>query len=239
MQQSTLKGLSETLGLSISTVSRALKDHPDISESTKKRVKELASVMEYEPNANAIQLRTRQSNVLGILLPSIDNFFYDSFIAAVEQEARLNGFSLLIMQSKDIASIELSSLKLFRKNMIQGLFAALSIETTDLYPFKKLEEIGIPVVFFDRVPEIAGYKKACLADESAARIAAEAIIAKKKKNVLALFGHPHLSICKLRHASFIKTFKKLSPGTTITVAWPEQIEASKTEALKALQQKPV
>lgn len=237
MQQSTLKGLSETLGLSISTVSRALKDHPDISESTKKRVKELASVMEYEPNANAIQLRTRQSNVLGILLPSIDNFFYDSFIAAVEQEARLNGFSLLIMQSKDIASIELSSLKLFRKNMIQGLFAALSIETTDLYPFKKLEEIGIPVVFFDRVPEIAGYKKACLADESAARIAAEAIIAKKKKNVLALFGHPHLSICKLRHASFIKTFKKLSPGTTITVAWPEQIEASKTEALKALQQK--
>ncbi|MGE5108772.1 MAG: LacI family DNA-binding transcriptional regulator [Sphingobacteriales bacterium] len=237
MQQSTLKELSETLGLSISTVSRALKDHPDISDSTKKRVKDLASLMEYEPNAYAIQLRTRQSNVLGILLPSIDNFFYDSFIAAVEQEARLNGYSVLIMQSKDIAAVEQECLKLFRKNMIKGLFAALSIETTNLHPFQRLEEMGIPVIFFDRVPEISGYKKSCLADEAAARLAAEAIIAKNKKNVLAFFGHPHLSICKLRYASFIKTFKELSPKTTVNIAWPEQIEASKIEALKALGKK--
>ncbi|MBI2730493.1 MAG: LacI family DNA-binding transcriptional regulator, partial [Sphingobacteriales bacterium] len=87
MQQSTLKKLSETLGISISTVSRALKDHPDISESTKKKVKELAAMMDYEPNLFAIQLRTRKSNVLGVLLPTVNNFFYDSFIAAVEEEA--------------------------------------------------------------------------------------------------------------------------------------------------------
>ena len=86
MQQSTLKKLSEALGISISTVSRALKDHPDISLNTKTKVKELAAAMEYEPNSYAVQLRTKQSNVLGILVPSIDNFFYDSFIAAVEDE---------------------------------------------------------------------------------------------------------------------------------------------------------
>ena len=89
MQQSTLKKLSEVLGVSISTVSRALKDHPDISQSTKTKVKELAEALEYEPNNYAVQLRTQQSNVLGILVPSIDNFFYDSFIAAVEEDARI------------------------------------------------------------------------------------------------------------------------------------------------------
>ena len=91
MQQSTLKRLSEVLGISISTVSRALKDHPDISEKTKTKVKELATALEYEPNNSAVQLRTRQSNLLGILVPTIDNFFYDSFIAAVEEEARAGG----------------------------------------------------------------------------------------------------------------------------------------------------
>ena len=75
MQKSTLKKLSQTLGLSISTVSRALKDHPDISESTRKKVKELATAMEYEPNSYAVQLRTRKSNVIGVLIPTIKNFF--------------------------------------------------------------------------------------------------------------------------------------------------------------------
>lgn len=75
MQQSTLKELSTVLGISVSTVSRALKDHPDIADSTKRKVKELAEALEYEPNNNAVQLRTRQSNVLGILVPSVDNFF--------------------------------------------------------------------------------------------------------------------------------------------------------------------
>lgn len=237
MQQSTLKELSETLGLSISTVSRALKDHPDISEATKKRVKELASVMDYEPNSYAIQLRTKKSNVLGILIPSINNFFYDSFISAVEEQARKNNYTLMIMQSGDAATEEQLALKHFRKSMVNGLFAAISIATDDLTSFEKLSESGIPVVFFDRVPVAAGYIKTCLADEIAARMAAEAIIKKKKKNVLAFFGHPHLSISKLRQASFLKTFEKLSPKTKVQVAWPEQIENSHTAFINAWAQK--
>ena len=122
MQQSTLKKLSEVLGISISTVSRALKDHPDISESTKTKVKELAEVLDYEPNNYAVQLRTQQSNVLGIMVPSVDNFFYDSFIAAVEEDARLHGYSVMIMQSRDKAQLEASNLHLFRKNRVMGLF---------------------------------------------------------------------------------------------------------------------
>jgi LacI family transcriptional regulator len=235
MQQSTLKKLSEVLGISISTVSRALKNHPDISENTKKRVKELAEALEYEPNTYAVQLRTRQSNVLGIMVPTIDNFFYDSFIAAVEEEARLNGYSVMIMQSRDKVQLETSNLQLFRKNMVMGLFASVSIETEDMAPFRKMEEMKTPVVFFDRVPETGDYNKVCLADEEAAKIAARAIIKKKKKNVLALFGHPHLSISRKRCAAFKETFNNESPDTTITIQYPESIAESKRVTLLALQ----
>ena len=237
MQQSTLKRLSEVLGISISTVSRALKDHPDISEKTKTKVKELATALEYEPNNYAVQLRTKQSNVLGIMVPTIDNFFYDNFIAAVEEDARFHGYSVLIMQSRDKAQIETSNLHLFRKNMVMGVFAAITIETEDMSPFRKLDEMKIPVVFFDRVPEVAGYHKVCLADETAARMAAEAIIEKKKKRVLALFGHPRLSISRIRCASFKETFEKKSPKTKLSVANPETIIESKSVALNALKEK--
>jgi LacI family transcriptional regulator len=237
MQQSTLKKLSEVLGISISTVSRALKDHPDISENTKTRVKELAAALEYEPNNYAVQLRTRQSNVLGIMVPSIDNFFYDSFIAAVEEDARVHGYSVLIMQSRDKVQLETSNLHLFRKNMVMGLFASVSIETEDMTPFRKLEEMKIPVVFFDRVPEEDGYHKVRLADEIAARIAAEAIIEKKKKRVLALFGHPHLSITRARCASLKETFEKKAPKTKLIIDYPEGIAESKRVALEALKDK--
>lgn len=237
MSQSTLKKLSEVLGISISTVSRALKDHPDISENTKRKVKELASALEYEPNNYAVRLRTRQSNLLGILVPSIDNFFYDSFIAAVEEDARLHGYSVMIMQSRDKADIEASNLHLFRKNMITGLFASISIETEDMTPFRKLEELKIPVVFVDRVAEVEGYHKVCMADEEAARIAAETIIEKKKKKVLGLFGHPHLSITKIRHASFIEAFQKYAPDTLINVDFPENISESRKVVLEVLKNK--
>ena len=147
IQQNTLKKLSELLGISISTVSRALKDHPDISVKTKARVKELASTLDYEPNNFAVQLRTQQSNVLGILVPTIRNYFYDFFISAVEEEAVKHGYSIMIMQSCDKLSLEISNINVLRRNKIMGLFVSISIETEDMTPFRKLQDSGVPVVF--------------------------------------------------------------------------------------------
>ncbi len=237
MQQSTLKILSETLGISVSTVSRALRNHPDISDKTKQKVKELADALEYEPNNYAVQLRTKQSNILGILVPCIDNFFYDTFIAAVEEEARLHGYTVFIMQSRDSAEVENSNLYLFRKNRVSGLFASISIETEDMTVFQKLKEAEIPIVFFDRVPEEDGYNKVCQPDEAAAKMAAETIIKRKKKNVLALFGHPHLSITKKRHDAFLQTFAQQDPAINITSLYPENITESHKVTLEVFQQK--
>lgn len=234
VQQSTLKQLSAMLGLSISTVSRALKDHPDIAAKTKLRVKELAAAMEYEPNGLAVQLRTKSNKVLGILIPTINNFFYDSFIAAVEEEARIHGYSVLIMQSQDNLQIEKDNLNLFRKNMVAGLFASISIQTEDISPFFKFNDLQTPVVFFDRVPVKDFCDKVCFADADTARMAAETIIKKKKKKVLALFGHPHLSITQKRLEAFRDTFEKHSPDTSIQYAFPEQSLPSKQVVLEAL-----
>jgi LacI family transcriptional regulator len=234
IQQSTLKELSQVLGISISTVSRALNDHPDISDNTKRKVKELAVAMEYEPNSYAVQLRTKHNNVLGILVPTINNFFYNSFIAAVEDEARLHGYSVLIMQSMDKLQTENGNLNLFRKNMVAGLFVSISIETEDPTPFLKLNELKMPVIFFDRVPDTDVCNKVCLADTEAGKIAAEAIVQKKKKHVLALFGHPQLSITKKRMHAFTETMSDLSPATKVDLAFPQRIEESKKETLRAL-----
>jgi LacI family transcriptional regulator len=100
--------------LSISTVSRALKDHPDISAATKAKVNALANSLDYEPNAYAIQLRTQNSKIFGVIVPAISNLFYDSFISAVEEESRKNGYALMILQSSNQVDIELDNLKKFR-----------------------------------------------------------------------------------------------------------------------------
>lgn len=240
MQQSTLKKLSEVLGISISTVSRALKDHPDISASTKAKVKELAKAMEYEPNAYAVQLRTRQSNVLGILVPSIRNYFYDSFIAAVEEEARTHGYSVLIMQSGDKAEIEAANLHIMRKHMAMGVFVAVTVETEDMSFFQRMEELEVPLVFIDRLPTVGGFTKVSMADEEAAHIAAAAIIAKNKHNVLALFGHPHLSLTQIREKVFTQQFRTNAPQAKLTISYPEYPEKAKEVTMDAFshQQKP-
>ena len=229
MTNTTLKKISEILGLSISTISRALKDHPDISAKTKQRVVELATTLDYEPNVNAINLRTSNSRLFGLIVPSIANTFYNSFVASVEQECRRNGYSLMILQSGDDPAIELTNLKLCRQNRITGLFICISPETVNIEAFLKLKEIDVPVIFFDKVPENNNCNKVCVADSLSATMAANSIINKKKKKVLALFGNTHLLITKKRLLAFTDTINekvnkiKLIPGHASSSAEAEEL----------------
>lgn len=147
MTNLTLKKLSQVLELSVSTVSRALKNHPDISPQTRKKVVELAHALDYEPDANAVHLRTKSTKLLGLMAPSISNYFYESFIGAVEVESRKRGYSVMILQSGDDPAIESENLRLFRQNRISGLFACITPFTEDLSHFIKMRELKIPVFF--------------------------------------------------------------------------------------------
>ena len=176
MENVTLKRIAEVLGLSISTVSRALKNHPDISAATKKRVNEIAEFLDYEPNINAINLRAKSNRVLGLIVPTISGFFYDSFIAAVEEECRLNDYRLMILQSGNDPQIEISNLSICRQNRVSGLFVCLSTNTDSMAAFDKFKEADIPLIFFDKVPDGENYNKICIADKEAAKLAAVFLI---------------------------------------------------------------
>lgn len=237
MNNTTLKKISEILGLSISTISRALKDHPDISDKTKQRVVELATTLDYEPNANAINLRTSNSKLFGLIVPSISNWFYNSFIASVEEESRKNGYSLMILQSGDDPSIEITNLKLCRQNRITGLFVCLSPETTNIEPFLKFKELDIPVIFFDKVPDAGNCNKVCVADSLSATMAANTIVNKKKKKVLGIFGNTHLLMTKKRMEAFTETINEKVNKIKLTVDNASSSEEAEEVMLKHIQAK--
>jgi LacI family transcriptional regulator len=216
MTNTTLKLLAQQLQLSISTVSRALKDHPDISAATKAKVNALANSLDYEPNAYAIQLRTQNSKIFGVIVPAISNLFYDSFISAVEEESRKNGYALMILQSSNQVDIELDNLKIFRQNRVSGVFACLSANAENLEIYQKMTEKDIPVVFFDIVPKDNKFTKVRMADERCATLAAEEIIKRNAKKVVAIFGDPNLSISQKRRNAFQHFMETYAPKVHCT-----------------------
>lgn len=233
-QTATLKKISIQLNLSISTISRALKNHPDISENTKRKVRELATLMEYEPNAYAVNLRTNKSKVFGVVVPTISNLFYDSFIAAVEEEARKNGYSLMILQSGDDPSREIESLKICKHSRVDGIFISVSPDSHAEDIFSKFKEANLPVIFFDKTPNSSFVDSVCMADEEAATIAAHTIIKYKKQNILALFGNPDFSITKKRKDSFLNIFEKESADIKVSIQFCSNTEEAKQVVTKAI-----
>jgi LacI family transcriptional regulator len=231
MSNTTLKLLAQQLQLSISTVSRALKNHPDISATTKEKVHALANSMDYEPNAYAIQLRTQSSKIFGVIVPAISNLFYDSFISAVEEESRKNGYALMILQSSNKSENELDNLKIFRQNRVSGVFACLSTNAENLEVYQKMMEKDIPVVFFDIVPKDNKFTKVRMADERCATMAAESIIKRNAKRVLAIFGDQGLSISQKRKQAFQQFMESYAPKTHCTYVHAESSDAA-TDSFK-------
>jgi LacI family transcriptional regulator len=232
-QTATLKKISVQLNMSISTVSRALKNHPDISENTKRKVKELAALMEYEPNSYAVNLRTNKSKVFGLIVPHISNMFYDSFIAAAEKDARKSGYTLMILQSADDPLQEAENLKLCKHYRVDGILISVAPDSYSTDLFIKYRESGIPIVFFDKVPESGNFDTVCMADEEAATMAAHTILTYKKKKILALFGNPDLSITKKRKDAFLKILDK-EKALKIEVQYCANSEAAKKITTQAI-----
>ena len=171
-------------------------------------------------------------------MPSISNWFYNSFIASVEEESRRNGYSLMILQSGDDPLIEITNLKLCRQNRITGLFVCLSPETTNIEPFLKLKELDIPVIFFDKVPETGNCNKVCVADSLSATMAATAIVNKKKKKVLGIFGNTHLLMTKKRLEAFTETINEKVNKIKFSAAHASSSEEAEEAMLKHLKDKP-
>ena len=149
--QVTIKDIARILGISPSTVSRALKDHPDINTDTKKAVNELASKLKYQPNAVALSLKNSRSNTIGIMIPEIVHYFFSSVISGIEDVASQKGYTVIICQSNEKFAREVSNAKALLSHRVDGILISISKETNSFDHFVNLQEGGIPLVFFDRI----------------------------------------------------------------------------------------
>lgn len=151
--QVTIKDIAKALGISASTVSRALKDHPDISRETKTAVNELAKKLHYKPNAVALSLKSSKTNTIGVIVPQLVHFFFSSVISGIEDVAYDAGYNVMICQSNEIYEREIINSQGLLSNRVEGALISISKETCDFTHLQMIEESGIPIVFFDRVPE--------------------------------------------------------------------------------------
>lgn len=149
----TLKDIAKALGLSTSTVSRALRDSYEISERTKKRVLEYAERFNYQPNPAALGLKERRTRSIGVIVSEIANTFFSQAINGIESIAYDRGYHVLIAQSHESYDREVANLQYLTSRSIDGLLISLSTETKDTKNLDKLHEKGLPIVFFDRVAE--------------------------------------------------------------------------------------
>jgi DNA-binding LacI/PurR family transcriptional regulator len=148
----TIKQIALKLNVSVSTVSRALKDHHRIGLQTKMKVQQLAKELNYEPNSKAISFKQKKTFVVGVILPYIREDFFSAAINGIEVIAMKEGYTILFGQSYDNQETEKKVVEAMKKQRVDGLIISLSKETTDFQHLEALNKYNIPVVYFDRVP---------------------------------------------------------------------------------------
>lgn len=148
----TIKEIAQRLNVSVSTVSRALHDHPSIGLRTKMQVQKLAEELHYEPNQAAISFKQGKTMTLGVILPSLGEEFFSMAINGIEDVAIQNKYTVLIGQSHDNTEREVQIVDTMRRHRVDGLIVSLAKTTKSYEHFEQLEKYNIPVVFFDRVP---------------------------------------------------------------------------------------
>ncbi|GAB3257104.1 LacI family DNA-binding transcriptional regulator [Larkinella harenae] len=147
----TMKEIARQLGVTVSTVSRALQNHPSIGLRTRERVHELAKRLDYVPNPTAINLKRRRTHNIGVVLPFLTEQFFSVAISAIEDVAMREGYSVVVMQSRNDYERERLAISNLIKHGIDGIIVSLSSETQNNSHFLEVNKHGIPIVFFDRV----------------------------------------------------------------------------------------
>jgi len=207
-QPITIKDIARILGISPSTVSRALKDHPDISPKTKQLVQTFAEKVNYRPNALALSLRSSKTNTIGIVIPEIVHHFFSSVISGIEDVAYGRGYNAIICQTNENYQREVIDLQALIDNRVDGILVSMSKNTHEFTHFENLKTNGVPVVFFDRICEQINSDRVIADDFEGARIATNHLIQKGCKKIMHLAAPQHLLIGKNRKEGYCSGLKQ-------------------------------
>jgi LacI family transcriptional regulator len=194
----TIKDIARALGLSTSTVSRALRDSYEISPETKKLVLEYAEKINYQPNPIALSLKEKRSRSIGIIVCEIANSFFSQVINGIESIAYDKGYNVIIAQSHESYDREVINVQYLASRSIDGLLVSVSSETQDLKHLQNLHDRGFPIVFFDRIVDEMETHKVIVDNSMGGYEATEHLIKSGYKNIAALAGSEYLSITKER-----------------------------------------
>lgn len=176
MSNVTLKKIAESLGLSIATVSKALKDYSDISPKTKSKVKELADKLNYKPNSFAQSLRNQESKIIGLIIPQIVHHFFSNIILGVIKTAEKNGYLVITLQSDESYKIEKKQIEHLLNRNVDGILMSLADNTVDYSPINEIRKVGIPVVLYDKTSKAIDCHKIVINDQKAAYDATKHLI---------------------------------------------------------------
>ncbi|MEZ4854615.1 LacI family DNA-binding transcriptional regulator [Flavobacterium sp.] len=206
----TLKDIAKELNVSVSTVSKALSDSPEIGEATKKRVLEFAALNNYKPNTLARNLKNQRTNTIGVLIPNILNPFFAKVFSGIEQEAIKQGFNVLAVISNESLQKEKQMMEMLNNGLIDGFIIAIAEETQkeqDFSHFKTILSSGTPIVMFDRVAESLNCDKVVVDDFDSAFNATNYLLTNGAKRIACLSMIDNLSVGKLRKEGYQKALQ--------------------------------
>jgi LacI family transcriptional regulator len=194
----TIKDIAKALGLSTSTVSRALRGSHEISSDTKKMVLEYAEEFNYRPNPIALSLKERRSRSIGVVVCEIANNFFSQAINGIESIAYNRGYHVIISQSHESYEREIVNVEHLASRSVDGLLVSLSAETDKIEHFKNLHDKGFPIVFFDRITDEIETHKVVADNYKGAYAVTQHLIDAGYKKIAHVTSAAHLSISRER-----------------------------------------
>ena len=204
----TLKDIAAALGISPSTVSKALKGHRDISSSTKQSVNELAEKWNYKPDQIALSLKSGLTNTIGVIVPEIVHYFFSSVIGGIEDLAYDSGYHVMFCQSSELYAREVKAVETLLSSRVDGILISVSKMTENFDHFRKIQDNDIPLVFFDRICDEIDTDRVIVDDEKGAFDAVTHLINIGCKNIFHLSGPPNLLIGKNRKDGYMRALRE-------------------------------
>ena len=204
----TIHDIARELNTTASTVSRALQDHPRISKNMKEAVWELSQKLNYQPNSIASSLRRGRGSTIGVIVPRIDRHFFSSVIRGIEDVAYEANYNVLICQSYDSYEREKAIVDTLTNGKVDGLLVSLAFDSSDYTHFLNVQSKNIPLIFFDRVPDLPKFSQIESNDFKGALMAVEHLISVGCKRITYFSGPLHVSIYRKRFEGYKAALEK-------------------------------
>jgi len=232
----SLKDLAQQLGVSIATVSRALRDSHEVGEEMRKRVQELAKKLNYRPNPFAQSLRKDVPRMLGVVVPNLVTHYYAAVIDGIEDYATKEGYSVMVINSHENHEREKLAIDNFISMHVDGIIACLAQDTIDYTHFEDIHRMGIPLVFFARtcLPDL--FSSVVANGAEAAQLATEHLIENGSRRIAFIGGPNHLDMLRRRKHGYLEALREhdIKIDRTLVVCGKIDFEVAREAALQLL-----